>query len=116
VPKLLVADPDFVAPFWPPGADAAFLTKRAREQILTGRALADMEAADRKLRRRLPRLSVPTLILWGGKDRILPPGLASHWSVAIPNSTVVTIDEAGHLLLDESPKARKLAADFLARA
>lgn len=81
----------------------------------TGRVLADSEA-DRKLRRRLPRLSVPTLILWGGADRVLLPGLARHWSASIPGSTLTMIDEAGHLLLDESPRARKLAADFMAHA
>jgi pimeloyl-ACP methyl ester carboxylesterase len=116
VPKLLVADPGTIAPWWPSDADAVFLAERARERVSTGRVLADMEAADRKLRRRLPRLAVPTLILWGGRDRILLPGLAKHWGQTIPGSTVTMIDEAGHLLLDESPRARELAADFLARA
>ena len=115
VPKLLVADPAFVTRFWPPDADDAFLAERARERVSTGRVLADMEAADRKLRRRLPRLAVPTLILWGGKDHILLPGLAKHWGAAIPGSTVTMIEEGGHLLFDESPRARKIAADFLAR-
>jgi pimeloyl-ACP methyl ester carboxylesterase len=114
IPPLLVADPKFVVQFWPPDADEAFLAERARERISTGRVLADGEAADRKLRRRLPRLKVPTLILWGGKDHVLLPGLARHWAAAIPGSTLVMIEEAGHLLLDESPRARKHAADFLA--
>ncbi|HEY0300506.1 MAG TPA: alpha/beta hydrolase [Rhizomicrobium sp.] len=116
VPKLLVADPAVIARWWPQDADDTFLAERARERVATGRVLADMEAADRKLRRRLPRLAVPTLVLWGGKDRILLPGLARHWAAAIPGATVVTIDEAGHLLLDESPRARRIAADFLAGA
>ncbi len=115
MPKLLVADPAVIARWWPADADAAFMAERARERVSTGRVLADMEAADRKMRRRLPRLGVPTLVLWGGKDHILLPGLARHWGQAIPGSTVTMIDEAGHLLLDESPRARKIAADFLAR-
>ncbi len=114
IPKLLVADPAFVARFWPSDADAAFLAARGRESVSTGRVLGDSAAADRKLRRRLPRLATPTLILWGGQDHILPPGLAQHWAVAIAGSIVAVIDEAGHLLLDESPRARKIAADFLA--
>ncbi len=116
VPKLLVADPAFVTRFWPSDADDNFLAERTRERVATGRVLADMEVADRKLRRRLPRLNVPTLILWGGKDHILLPGLAKHWGAAIPGSTVTMIDEAGHLLFDESPRARTLAADFLGQA
>jgi len=113
VPKMLVADPAFVARFWPADAGEDFLAERARERNSTSRVLADMEAADRKLRRRLPRLGVPTLVLWGGKDRILLPGLARHWGNAIPGAKVVMIEEAGHLLLDESPRARTIAADFL---
>jgi pimeloyl-ACP methyl ester carboxylesterase len=113
VPKLLVANPDFIMRFWPEDADEAFMAQRGREQVSTARVLADSEAADRKLRRRLPRLGVPALILWGGKDRILLPGLARHWAEAIPSATVAMIHEAGHLLLDESPRARSIAADFL---
>ena len=116
VPKLLVADPAVIARWWPADADDAFLAERARERVSTGRVLVDLEVADRKLRRRLPRLAVPTLILWGGKDHILLPGLARHWGAAIPSSTVTMIAEGGHLLLDESPRARKIAADFLAGA
>lgn len=116
IPPLLVADPRFVAQFWPPDADDTFLADRARERVSTGRVLADGDVADRKLRRRLPRIGMPTLILWGGKDHVLLPGLARHWAEAIPGSTVTMIDEAGHLLLDESPRARRLAADFLAAA
>ena len=114
VPKMLVADPAFVTRFWPEDADAVFMMQRAREGAATGRVLADMESANRTLRRRLPRLSVPTLILWGDRDRVLLPGLAHHWGNAIPKATVTMIDEAGHLLFDESPRARKIAADFLA--
>jgi len=114
IPKLLVADPEFIAPFWPPDADEGFMAARARERVSTARVLADGEAADRKLRRRLPRLAVPTLVLWGEEDHVLLPGLAKHWQDASPNVTVGTIAGAGHLLLDESPSARERAAAFLA--
>ena len=116
IPKLLVADPAFIAPFWPADAGAEFLSARGREAASAGKILAQGAAGDNKLRRLLPSLRVPTLILWGGKDRILLPGLAQHWARAIPGSSAEVIDEAGHLLLDESPRARKLAGDFLARA
>ena len=114
IPKLLVADPAFIAPFWPADADAAFMAARARERVSTARVLADGDAADRKLRRRLPRLKLPTLILWGGQDHVLLPGLAKHWAKALPGATVTMIEEGSHLLLDESPRARAIAADFLA--
>jgi pimeloyl-ACP methyl ester carboxylesterase len=112
-PKLLAADLAFVARFW--SAEPAFLAERAREAISTARVLADSVAADRKLRRHLPHLKVPTLLLWGDKDRVLLPGLARHWAHVMPSAAVQKIDGAGHLLLDESPRARTIAADFLGR-
>jgi pimeloyl-ACP methyl ester carboxylesterase len=114
IPKLLSADGAFIERFWPPDADAAFLAERAREGAATGRVLADGDAANRKLRRRLPRLKVPTLVLWGTKDQVLLPGLARHWASANSRITVEMIEGAGHLLFDESPHARAVASDFLA--
>jgi len=114
LPKLLAADPAFVDRFWPADADGEFLAERGREAVSSGQVMGDSNAADRKLRRRLPRLTPPTLILWGGKDHILLPGLARHWAAAIPGARVALIEEAGHLLFDESSRARAVAADFLA--
>jgi len=113
IPKLLVADEAFVRRFWPVDAGAEFMAARGREAVSTGRVLADGEAANRKLRRLLPLLNMPTLILWGGQDDLLLPGLAQHWANAIPGSKVGIVEEGGHLLLDESPRARKVAAEFL---
>lgn len=114
VPKMLAADEAFARRFWPAEASAEFMADRAREGVAAGRALADMEAADRRLRRRLPGLDVPTLVVWGGKDKVLLPGLLRHWSAVMPAARTAMIDDAGHLLLDESGRARALAADFLA--
>jgi pimeloyl-ACP methyl ester carboxylesterase len=113
-PRLLAADLAFVTRFW--SADPAFLAQRAREAISAGRLLADSMAADSKLRQLLPRLNVPMLVLWGSQDRVLLPGLARHWARAAPAATVEMIAGAGHLLLDESPRARAIAADFLNRS
>jgi pimeloyl-ACP methyl ester carboxylesterase len=44
---------------------------------------------------------------------MVPAGNAQEWRVRIPGSTVTIIDHAGHLLLDESPAARALIAEFL---
>jgi pimeloyl-ACP methyl ester carboxylesterase len=47
---------------------------------------------DRGTRHRLHRIRCPKLVLWGGQDELLPPGLAEAWG----GGTV--IDGAGHLL------------------
>jgi len=80
---------------------------------LAGSFLRDLPAADRKLQRRLPRLNVPTLVLWGERDRVLPAGLAGEWASLLPNVRVEIIADGGHPLLDEFPAARAAAARFL---
>ena len=89
--------------------DEAFLAARAREAQATGR-IALSEGLDA---RRLTRLRAPTLLIWGKEDRMVPAGNAQEWQARIPGSTVRIIDHAGHLLLDESPAARAVIAEFL---
>jgi pimeloyl-ACP methyl ester carboxylesterase len=57
---------------------------------------------------------VPTLIVWGEKDRLIPVGQVKAWQGLIPNSTVRTFAGAGHLVLDESPEAVPAITKFLA--
>jgi len=51
---------------------------------------------DRGLSRRLYRLTMPTLVVWGKQDRLAPPVYANMFAEAIPNARIVLIDEAGH--------------------
>ncbi|MNC90142.1 2-hydroxymuconate semialdehyde hydrolase [compost metagenome] len=44
--------------------------------------------------RRLRRL--PTLIMWGQQDPIVPPSAAEAYQQAIPGSQLVTFDRCGH--------------------
>jgi pimeloyl-ACP methyl ester carboxylesterase len=39
---------------------------------------------------------VPTLIVWGGRDRIIPVAHAHSTAAAIPGSRLVVVDHAGH--------------------
>ncbi len=52
---------------------------------------------DRGTKHRLHRIRCPKLVLWGGQDELLPPGLAAAWG----GGTVV--DGAGHLLEWDAP-------------
>lgn len=63
---------------------------------------------------RLASLKQPTLILWGGRDRLIPPEYARIFQRAIAGSRLVMFDELGHVPQEEDP-ARTLAAlqDFL---
>jgi poly(3-hydroxyoctanoate) depolymerase len=64
----------------------------------------------------LHRISVPTLVLAGAKDPIVPPLNARILGSRIPDATVHIEPDAGHLLLlDRAPLCAALIADFLQR-
>ena len=69
---------------------------------------------DRGLRKRLHRITAPTLIVWGHQDRLVPTVYADEFAAAIRGSRVEVLEGAGHLPHREQP-ARTLAAvtDFL---
>jgi pimeloyl-ACP methyl ester carboxylesterase len=56
---------------------------------------------------------MPTLLLWGSEDRIVPPGQAEHWQRLLPHAQLKMFPAAGHLVLDEAPQARDAVAGFL---
>ena len=51
------------------------------------------------------KITQPTLVLWGASDRWLPPSRGQRLHRLIPNSRLVVIPKAGHLLLEEQPEA-----------
>jgi pimeloyl-ACP methyl ester carboxylesterase len=57
---------------------------------------------------RIPELKLPTLILWGGRDRLLPPDDAERFHRDIAGSTLVIFDDLGHAPEEENP-ARTVA-------
>jgi pimeloyl-ACP methyl ester carboxylesterase len=52
--------------------------------------------------------------VWGDEDRLVPPTLAPAWAALLPNATVATFADAGHLVLDESLAATEAVARFCA--
>jgi pimeloyl-ACP methyl ester carboxylesterase len=50
-----------------------------------------------------PTISVPTLILWGEADRVLPQLIGERLNAAIPNSRRELIKHAGHIPQEEQP-------------
>lgn len=53
----------------------------------------------------LPRLAVPTLVLFGGSDLLCTPQEARDMAAAIPGATLVEIEGAGHFAPLEQPEA-----------
>jgi len=60
---------------------------------------------DPKLRHRLHRIDIPTLVLWGESDRLVTPEYGRKYAGLIPGASFVTIAEAGHSPHAEQPDA-----------
>ena len=58
---------------------------------------------------RIAGLKLPTLILWGGRDQLIPPEAARRFLADITASRLVMFDELGHVPHEEDP-ARTVAA------
>jgi len=53
---------------------------------------------------RLKRITAPTLLLWGEKDRMIPSKNSLDYERALPNSKTVILPKASHLLQEENPE------------
>ncbi|OBI23542.1 alpha/beta fold hydrolase [Mycobacterium sp. E2497] len=61
------------------------------------------------------RITVPTLVVEGGDDKLLPAGWAAEIAKAIDGARSVVVDKAGHCPQIEQPATvNKLLLDFLA--
>jgi pimeloyl-ACP methyl ester carboxylesterase len=52
---------------------------------------------------RIASIRQPTLILWGGRDRLIPPSVGRTFQSSIPGSRLVVFDELGHVPHEEDP-------------
>jgi pimeloyl-ACP methyl ester carboxylesterase len=68
---------------------------------------------DKGLRKRLHRIAVPTLILWGDEDRANPVVYGDEWQRRIKGAALKLLP-GGHMMLHESPAAAAaVVAEFL---
>jgi pimeloyl-ACP methyl ester carboxylesterase len=58
-----------------------------------------------KLKHRLHRIAVPTLLVWGENDGIVTPAYGEAYRKLIPGAEMAVIPEAGHYPHIEQPAA-----------
>ena len=63
-----------------------------------------LSAADRGLPARLSSLDVPTAVVWGRRDRVLPFDTGKALADRIPNATLDVIADAHHFTPEETPR------------
>lgn len=113
IPGYLAANIEALRPFLPQPGDVEAAVRLFREQTSFAR-IAWERAYDPKLARWLHRITVPTLLVWGEADRIIPFGQAQSWTKLIPKAGLRSFKNAGHLVLNERPEAVAAIGDFLA--
>jgi pimeloyl-ACP methyl ester carboxylesterase len=59
--------------------------------------------ADPSLLGRLPAITIPTLVVWGAADRMIPPEHGRAYASAIPGAQFRLIEHAGHMPQLETP-------------
>jgi haloalkane dehalogenase len=92
---------------------AAFPDADSRGRVLwaLARGLLGSSAHFESLWQRREQLAqIPSLVLWGMRDRALPPPLLDRWRQALPHARVVQLGDSGHWPHEEEPEvvAREL--------
>jgi pimeloyl-ACP methyl ester carboxylesterase len=71
--------------------------------------------ADHGLARRLHRIAVPTLVVWGREDALVPVVYAEEFAGRIEGSRVQVLDDCGHAMEGDQPEQMlKAITEFLA--
>jgi pimeloyl-ACP methyl ester carboxylesterase len=111
---LLDADgpPEAVVAKFVPGVFTENASQTLREEFSAicsefhplGFRLMSLSSAEVDTRDLLPRIDVPTLLLWGDDDRRSPLSVAEQFHEAIPGAELAIIPNAGHLSNMEQPE------------
>jgi pimeloyl-ACP methyl ester carboxylesterase/uncharacterized cupin superfamily protein len=113
LPSYLVHDVAKVLPYFPKGPDPAFDARLGREIGAYAQLIRNNAQGNPKLARWLHRITVPTLLVWGGADRMRPTAQADTWMALLPDAHLKLVPDTGHLVFEETPSAVHLVADFL---
>jgi len=106
-------DPDspFMMEWWssPTPVDPEFLRRQRRDAagipLRVWLAVLDQGAVDDDLQRTLPRLTAPTLLIWGSKDPIMDEQARQTLRQALPHAQVKIFAGLGHNPFWEDPRA-----------
>jgi pimeloyl-ACP methyl ester carboxylesterase len=110
---MFVADPLWIAPFWPSTPSAEWVALRQRESGAAMASREDVAETDQALRKGLKGFDRPTLLLWGENDRVVPLAFAQEWQAVLPHAELRVVPGGSHLLLDEFPPAVDVLRGFL---
>lgn len=77
------------------------LTLREGNRRALGLRMQQLDPGDDAVR--LQSLAMPTLVLWGGRDRLIPSAIAARFAADIRGARLVTFPDLGHVPQEEDP-------------
>jgi pimeloyl-ACP methyl ester carboxylesterase len=112
IPSMLVSNFELLKKDLPERPDADFIATRYREATSFARLFWE-HPTDPKFPRYLHRLKMPTLLVWGDEDKLIPVQHAQAWRKLIPNAEVVVVKGAGHIVHRDKPETLEAISRFL---
>jgi pimeloyl-ACP methyl ester carboxylesterase len=110
IAEVLFADPQQGQALLTGGADLSeiealkdFYIATQRRLSMAGKILFPIP--NRRLSKRLYRLTADTLLVWGAQDRLIIPAYGKQWQSLVPRARLEIIEGAGHMLPYEQPDA-----------
>lgn len=88
------------------------IENRAATRIRFSHGVEWYQGEDKFFRENMPKIAVPTLVLWGRQDKLIPVDAADIFKNAIPGAQMIIYDDGGHILQED--KAEQSAADVRA--
>ena len=98
---------------------ARTLTEEEADIVLTNRFMAARLGWEPRwfnpaLERWLHRISIPSLLIWGEDDKLIPAAYAQKWAQLVPGMRVETFAECGHIpFVEKADQVAKLVLEFL---
>jgi pimeloyl-ACP methyl ester carboxylesterase len=86
----------------PPQYSRYYARRRVREALIKTARLISAETLARYVRR-LKTIDVPTLVIWGRRDPVVPLKHGKRLARDLPNSRLIVIDRCGHTPHKECP-------------
>jgi pimeloyl-ACP methyl ester carboxylesterase len=69
---------------------------------------------DAWLNEHLPKLQLPTLLLWGQEDELVPVSMGEEFAAGLPQAQLVVFDQCGHVpQIEKAARFNQVVGDFL---
>ena len=99
------AKPETAAAIYPADPTPEQMEILLRQRMTLARLAWNPYFHNPKLPRRLGRIRVPTLVVWGAKDRLFPPEIGRAFERAIGDARLVVLEDCAHVPPLDAPEA-----------